>query len=75
MIDVFSEELLPIAKSGVAFPGSNPSQATIQRFRLKGINGIKLESVKVGGLRYTSREAISRFIAAQNAEDAPTETI
>ena len=33
------------------------------------------ETILVGGMRYTSREAISRFIAAQNADESPAPTI
>jgi hypothetical protein len=32
---------------------------------------VKLETLKSGGRRLTSREAIARFIAAQNAADVP----
>ena len=40
-------------------------------WRLHGVRGVKLETILCGGLRYTSREAISRFIVAQNADETP----
>jgi hypothetical protein len=40
---------------------------TIYRWMLRGIRGIRLETVLVGGIRYTSREALERFIAATTA--------
>ncbi|MBI3817443.1 MAG: DUF1580 domain-containing protein [Planctomycetes bacterium] len=36
--------------------------ATVFRWMSIGSRGVKLESVRVGGCRYTSREAILRFI-------------
>jgi hypothetical protein len=37
---------------------------------LNGVRGVKLETVLVGGLRFTSLEAIDLFVVAQNADDA-----
>lgn len=69
-IDVESEVLVPFASAGGAFPGNRtPSQATLHRWRLKGVRGVRLETILIGGLRYTSKEAISRFIASQNASE------
>ncbi|AWM39364.1 DUF1580 domain-containing protein [Gemmata obscuriglobus] len=39
---------------------------TLRRWVSKGIRGIKLEAVKVGKSLVTSREAVTRFIAATN---------
>ena len=72
-IDVQSETLISFSDARSAFPGivRRLSLATLHRWRLNGVRGVKLETVLIGGLRYTSREAIARFIAAQNADDAP----
>lgn len=71
-IDVESETLIEFQLAAGAFPGERcPAIATLHRWRQKGVRGVKLETVLIGGIRYTSREAISRFIAAQNADDAP----
>jgi hypothetical protein len=32
----------------------------------RGVRGVVLESVLIGGARYTSEEALERFFAAQN---------
>jgi hypothetical protein len=71
-IDVQSETLVSFSEARSAFPGIDRrlSLATLHRWRLNGVRGVKLETVLIGGLRYTSREAIARFIAAQNADDA-----
>jgi Protein of unknown function (DUF1580) len=42
---------------------SHPSPATLYRWALKGIRGVKLETVMMGGRRYTSDEAVDRFFA------------
>jgi hypothetical protein len=72
-IDVQSETLVSFSDARSAFPGNvrRLSLATLHRWRLNGVRGVKLATVLIGGLRYTSLEAIVRFIAAQNAADVP----
>ena len=41
------------------------SQATLQRYMRLGSRGTILESVLICGRRYTSKEAIARFVRAQ----------
>lgn len=75
-IDIDLENLVPFSDARTAFPGDKRlSLATLHRWRIKGVRGVRLETVLIGGLRYTSREAISRFIAAQNAETTPEAAI
>ena len=75
-IDVELETLLTFEDARTAFPGDKRlSLATLHRWRLNGVRGVKLETVLIGGLRYTSREAISRFIAQQNAAEVPAAAI
>ena len=70
MIDVEAETLVQFPEARSAFPGDRRvSLATLHRWRQKGVRGVKLETTLIGGLRYTSKEAIARFIAAQNADD------
>ena len=72
-IDVQTETVVSFSDARSAFPGIDRrlSLATLHRWRLNGVRGVKLQTVLIGGLRYTSREAISRFVAALNADDAP----
>ena len=70
MINHEAEEIVPIDESGKYFP-SKPSRPTIHRWWLKGIRGVKLETIVCGHKRFTSKEAIARFIAAQNAGESP----
>ncbi len=69
MIDIVTEDLLPINKVPAELP-NRPSVSTIWRWHLRGIAGVKLEATKVGGRKYTSREALARFFAATNAPEA-----
>lgn len=72
-INIQAESLIPFADARTAFPGGKRlSLATLHRWRLHGVRGTRLETVLVGGLRYTSAAAIARFIERQNAcETAP----
>ena len=76
-IDVDSETLIPFSgEARTAFPGGKRhSLATLHRWRLSGVRGVKLETCLCGGLRYTSREAIQRFIANQNRDESPAPAI
>jgi len=73
-IDIDSEALVEFNKPAEYWPTKPPHIATLHRFRLRGLsrNGqtIRLETVKIGGRRFTSREAVKRFVAALNS-DAP----
>jgi len=60
------EKLLTFAQAAAWLP-SRPHVATLHRWRLKGVHGVRLETVRIGGRRYTSQEAISRFVAATTA--------
>lgn len=75
-IDVDSETLIPFCEARSAFPGGKRlSLATLHRWRLHGVRGTKLETVLIGGSRYTSAEAISRFVRAQNVDQSPAPAI
>lgn len=74
-IDVDSETLLTLAAAREAFPGKDRvSPATIHRWRLHGVRGVRLETLLIGGQRFTSREAISRFIDQQNHPQGAVDT-
>lgn len=74
MIDHLTETLVNFQHAGRHIPG-NPALCTLHRWRLSGVRKTKLETLLVGGIRYTSVEAISRFIAAQNASEPPAPSI
>jgi hypothetical protein len=65
-IDRTAETVIPITEASPHFPGK-PHIATIWRWSLRGVRGAFLETLVVGGRRFTSVEAIERFIARTNA--------
>ena len=68
MINPEIETLIDFAAAAKNLPRSSagkPMHAkTIARWALVGMSGVKLETVRVGGRRFTSREACNRFFAA-----------
>ena len=45
-------------------PGKAPEVSTLHRWATRGLRGVRLETIKVGGARMTSREALERFFQA-----------
>ena len=66
MIDTQTETLVPISKAREHVP-SKPHTATIWRWVLTGCRGVRLETLLIGGKRYTSEDAIRRFFAETTA--------
>ncbi len=66
MIDRTREPLIPIARlaeHGRTWPeGRAPHPETIARWARRGCRGIRLETVVIGGRRYSSLEAVERFV-------------
>jgi hypothetical protein len=73
MIDHETEHLLSMTEAAKLLPG-RPNVATLWRWRTSGCRGHRLETILFGGRRYTSREAIARFVAAINGEPVRAET-
>jgi len=63
MSDILSERVIPISEAPQHVPG-RPHTATIWRWYQRGISGVKLETFLAGGKRFTTIEAIQRFILA-----------
>ena len=76
-IDLSSEDIFPVSEAPQHIPG-HPSKASVWRWVLKGVGGVKLESILIGGKRFTSAESIQRFCdrrtAAADGDPAPTRT-
>ena len=70
MIDFRTETIVTMAEAARRMPG-RPNVSTLWRWRKKGINGVKLETIKCGSKRLTSVEAIQRFVAQSTAADQP----
>jgi len=73
MPHLLTERLRPLQEAAREIPG-RPHISTVLRWCLKGIKGgIKLETILVGGKRFTSVEAIERFVARLSAPQRPTD--
>ena len=73
MIDLEHENLLPIRDvPGHIRPrcsGRRVHVSTVYRWTCRGVCGITLESVKIGGSTYTSIEALQRFADALTTDN------
>ena len=49
--------------------------STVWRWTLRGVRGVKLETSLVGGQRFTSHEALDRFVARINATDSSASAV
>jgi hypothetical protein len=63
--DLFDEGLVPLAAASKLLPkrraGKATHRATLFRWAQVGVKGVRLEVVQVGGVKCTSRAALSRF--------------
>ena len=59
--NILSETLVRLSEAPQLIP-SRPSPRTVWRWVLRGSRGRRLETVLIGGSRFTSREAIERFL-------------
>ena len=78
MINIHDEELLTLSGAAKRLPhgraGKPVHVATLHRWASPGgLQGVRLETVKVGGIRFTSAEALERFITNCSAGDARQE--
>ena len=75
MIDIVNEQMLPFSKIPAWCDSTLVNRSTVHRWRLRGARGVKLETVRVGGRRFSSQEALLRFFdgttAAADGTDSP----
>ena len=67
-IDIDKEQPITLAEVPAYVPkrgGKKVHSSTVYRWVTKGARGRVLESVMVGGIRYTSIEAVRRFLQAK----------
>ena len=70
MIDVTKEDMFPFQKVPSwceKHIGKRVHPSTAHRWRIRGVRGVKLESVLAGGARCTSHEAMLRFLKNSTA--------
>ena len=64
--DLLNETLEPLSQCAKYYP-TRASYPTLWRHYKKGVRGVKLETVDVGGRPYSSKEAVHRFFKATTA--------
>lgn len=64
MIDLYSETVISLRDAAKSLPGRNGRKvhiSTLYRWTTRGLKGVRLETVHVGGIVCTSQEALQRF--------------
>jgi len=51
--------------------GSNPNSSALSKWGSKGVRGVRLETIRVGGATCTSLPAIERFLRRLNRQLEP----
>ena len=74
-IDPDTETIITLGEACRLVPPRGISTACMARWIVTGVRGAVLETIRIGGRRLTSREALSRFFAAQNVTDSPAPCI
>ncbi|MCA9312358.1 MAG: DUF1580 domain-containing protein [Phycisphaerales bacterium] len=79
MVSIADEQLIPLNDVPRRLPrrsnGRRIHIATIYRWAQRGCRGVRLETVQVGGTKYTSPEALQRFfdrLGPDGGPDAPS---
>jgi hypothetical protein len=75
MISISAKTLIPLREVPEYLPrrkGKRIAYSTIFRWCQRGIRGKRLETCRIGGMRFTSREAIDRFVADSHCDPYPT---
>lgn len=77
MIDISTETVLSFTEAAARLPrrrrGKKPHIATLYRWAERGLKGVHLETIQVGGTCCTSLEALQRFFdgLTKPRSDAP----
>ncbi|MGL6195486.1 MAG: DUF1580 domain-containing protein [Thermoguttaceae bacterium] len=63
--ELINEMLIPVKKVGDSFPYPVGRKA-VERFIRSGVRGVQLETVLIGSRRFSSKQAIERFVRETN---------
>lgn len=75
MIDIYTEDLVRVPTEAAKHIPGRPNPSTVWRWYKRGVRGVRLETVVVGGKRFTSLQAIRRFIERSTAAADGTPTV
>ena len=72
MIDLTTETVLSLTQATKLLPqrrkGKRPHVATLYRWASRGLRGVKLETIQIGGTLCTSVPALQRFFEALSVQ-------
>jgi len=73
MIDIANEHLIPVRDVPRRLPrrpnGKTVHISAVYRWIQRGVRGVRLEAIRIGGTAYTSEEALQRFGERQSQVD------
>ena len=73
MIDFANEQVVSLNEAARMLPrrreGKKPHVSTLYRWTIRGVRGVILETIQVGGTRCTSVEALHRFFERLSIDD------
>src|SRR4051794_28442253 len=75
-IDLFTERVIPLRDYPKHVPprnGKRLSRYAGYRYAVRGVRGVKLETIQLPSGRHTSLEAIARFVARLTGQAVPDE--
>ena len=76
MIDPFDSALIPLRKAASLCPPGRNGRArhvsTLYRWALRGVRNVRLQTICVGGVRYTTPEALRAFCAEISRGESQT---
>jgi hypothetical protein len=74
-IDPLADDLMPLSQAAKSLPplrnGRPVSPATLWRWKSRGLNGVQLQIVRLGGTACTTKTALREFFAAVEAARNP----
>ena len=73
-IDPLNDELIPLSQAARSLP-SKPGAATLWRWHRRGVKGVKLEIVRVGGRVFTTASAWRDFVTRMTSRPDNTTEI
>ena len=77
MLDIEQEDLITMEEAAKRLPKSKRGpvhEKTVAKWCRDGVEGVRLESVKIGSRRMTSKEACLRFFSALTNGPEPVQT-
>lgn len=75
MIDVSVERPITFNEAARYLPEDRrPNFSTWWRWSTAGVRGVRLETILIGGRRYTTAQAVERFIASSNGRPIQSRT-